>query len=172
MKKYNSKIARRIVDLFRADTYTIYEICRIINISKSTLYRWMADYPDFAQSIDDAKDELAKSMVVEAKKSLIRKIRGYEVTETRTITVPDGSKKDASGKPIPKIKEQITTKKHVAPDTAAIIFTLTNGDPDNWSNRQTNILTGKDGKDLFSLKSDEELTTMISDLSRKLDLVK
>lgn len=169
MKKYNSKKADQIVELFRADTYTVFEICRIVKISKSTLYRWMSEYPDFAQAIEDAKDERAQILVVAAKKSLRRKIEGYDVTETRVVTVPH-KEKDKDGKTIekPRIKEQITTKKHIQPDTAAIIFTLTNGDPDNWRNRQITELVGRNGKDLFSDKSDEELEKMIEELNRKL----
>lgn len=169
MKKYNSKKADQIVELFRTDTYTVFEICRIVKISKSTLYRWMSEYPDFAQAIEDAKDERAQILVVAAKKSLRRKIEGYDVTETRVVTVPH-KEKDKDGKTIekPRIKEQITTKKHIQPDTAAIIFTLTNGDPDHWRNRQTTELVGRNGKDLFAQKTDEELEKMIEELNRKL----
>lgn len=169
MKKYNSKKADQIVELFRTDTYTVFEICRIVKISKSTLYRWMSEYPDFAQAIEDAKDERAQILVVAAKKSLRRKIEGYDVTETRVVTVPH-KEKDKDGKTIekPRIKEQITTKKHIQPDTAAIIFTLTNGDPEHWRNRQTTELVGRNGKDLFSDKTDEELEMMIEELNRKL----
>lgn len=169
MKKYNSKKADQIVELFRTDTYTVFEICRIVKISKSTLYRWMSEYPDFAQAIEDAKDERAQILVVAAKKSLRRKIEGYDVTETRVVTVPH-KEKDKDGKTIekPRIKEQITTKKHIQPDTAAIIFTLTNGDPDHWRNRQTTELVGRNGNDLFAQKTDEELEKMIEELNRKL----
>lgn len=169
MKKYNSKKADQIVELFRTDTYTVFEICRIVKISKSTLYRWMSEYPDFAQAIEDAKDERAQILVVAAKKSLRRKIEGYDVTETRVVTVPH-KEKDKDGKTIekPRIKEQITTKKHIQPDTTAIIFTLTNGDPKHWRNRQTTELVGRNGKDLFSDKTDEELEMMIEELNRKL----
>lgn len=169
MKKYNSKKADQIVELFRTDTYTVFEICRIVKISKSTLYRWMSEYPDFAQAIEDAKDERAQILFVAAKKSLRRKIEGYDVTETRVVTVPH-KEKDKDGKTVekPRIKEQITTKKHIQPDTAAIIFTLTNGDPGHWRNRQTTELVGRNGKDLFSDKSDEELEKMIEELNRKL----
>lgn len=171
MKKYNSKKANQIVELFRADTYTVFEICRMVKISKSTLYRWMSEYPDFAQAIEDAKDERSQILVVAAKKSLRRKIEGYDVTETRIVTIPGKETKDAKGNVIqgkPRIKEQITTKKHIAADTAAIIFTLTNGDPDHWRNRQITEVVGRNGKDLFSEKSDEELEKMIEELNRKL----
>ena len=128
----------------------------------------MNDYPDFADAIEQAKDERMQAMVIEAKKSLMKKIQGYDVTETKVVTVP-GTKKDEKGNPKPIIKEQTTTKKHIQADTAAIIFTLTNGDPEHWRNRQTTEVTGKDGKDLFASKTDEELAAEIEELQRKLD---
>ena len=119
-------------------------------------------------AIEQAKDERMQAMVIEAKKSLMKKIQGYDVTETKVVTVP-GTKKDEKGNPKPIIKEQTTTKKHIQADTAAIIFTLTNGDPEHWRNRQTTEVTGKDGKDLFASKTDEELAAEIEELQRKLE---
>ena len=97
----------------------------------------------------------------------MKKIQGYTVDETKVVTIPS-SEKNEKGKPKPKIKEQTTTKKHIAPDTAAVIFTLTNGEPTTWRNRQTNEVTGKDGKDLFKQMTDEELDEKINELERKL----
>ena len=62
-----------------------------------------------------------------------------------------------------------TNHRHIAPDTAAIIFALTNGDPDNWRNRQTNEIVGKDGKDLFKDIPDDELDKRIAELEKKLN---
>ena len=128
----------------------------------------MDDYPDFADAIEQAKDERMQFFVQEAKKSLLKKIQGYDVTETKVVTIPS-KVKDEKGNPKPIIKEQTTTKKHIQADTAAIIFTLTNGDPEHWRNRQTTEVTGKDGKDLFAGKSDEELDNEIAELQRKLE---
>lgn len=162
MAKYGKMIVERIVGLVKSDTYTIAEICRQTGISLRTYFKWIAEYPDFAQAVEDAKAERMQFFVQEAKKSLLKKIRGYEATETAVTTIPD---KDGN----PKIKEQKTYKKHIQPDTAAIIFTLTNGDPEHWKNKQSTEVTGKDGKDLFANKTDEELDKEIDDLKRKLE---
>ena len=74
-------------------------------------------------------------------------IQGYTVQEKKTVTVGTG-KKGEDGKQIVKIKEHTVTDKHYQPNPTAIIFTLTNKDPENWKNRQSTELTGKDGKDL------------------------
>ena len=155
MAKYGKKIVEKIVGLVKSDTFTIAEICRQVGITPKTYHQWMDDYPDFADAIEQAKDER-------------KKIQGYEVTETKVVTIPS-KQKDEKGNPKPIIKEQTTTKKHIQADTAAIIFTLTNGDPEHWRNRQTTEVTGKDGKDLFAGKSDEELNNEIEELKRKLE---
>ncbi len=168
MAKFSKKTVEKIVGLIKSDTYTIAEICRQVGITPKTYHQWVNDYPDFAEAIEDAKDERMQTMVIEAKKSLMKKIQGYDVTETKVVTIP-GTKKDENGNPKPIIKEQTTSKKHIQPDTAAIIFALTNGDPEHWRNRQSNEITGKDGKDLFAGKTDEELDNEIAELKRKLE---
>ena len=168
MAKFSKKTVEKIVGLIKSDTYTIAEICRQVGITPKTYHQWVNDYPDFADAIEQAKDERMQAMVIEAKKSLMKKIQGYDVTETKVVNVT-GTKKDEKGNPKPIIKEQTTTKKHIQADTAAIIFTLTNGDPEHWRNRQTTEVTGKDGKDLFASKTDEELAAEIEELQRKLE---
>ena len=168
MAKFSKKTVDKIVGLVKSDTYTIAEICRQVGITPKTYHQWVNDYPDFADAIEMARQERMQFFVQEAKKSLLKKIQGYEVTESKVVTIP-GKEKDANGKPKPIIKEQTTTKKHIQADTAAIIFTLTNGDPDHWRNRQSTEVTGKDGKDLFKSLSDEELDKEIADLEKKLN---
>lgn len=168
MAKFSKKTVDKIVGLVKSDTFTIAEICRQVGITPKTYHQWMNDYPDFADAIEQAKDERMQFFVQEAKKSLLKKIQGYDATETKIVTIP-GKKKDEKGNPKPEIKEQTTTKKHIQADTAAIIFTLTNGDPEHWRNRQSTEVTGKDGKDLFANKTDEELNNEIEELKRKLE---
>ncbi len=168
MAKFSKKTVDKIVGLVKSDTYTIAEICHQVGITPKTYHQWVNDYPDFADAIEQAKEERMQFFVQEAKKSLLKKIQGYEVTETKVVTIP-GKKKDERGNPKPEIKEQTTTKKHIQADTVAIIFTLTNGDPDHWRNRQSTEVTGKDGKDLFANKTDEELDNEIEELKRKLE---
>ena len=162
MAKYNKKTIEQITQLIRSDTYTIAEVCRQVGITQKTYHQWIAEHPEFVEAVELAKAELMQNLVKEAKKSLLKKIRGYEATETAVTTIPD---KDGN----PRIKEQKTYKKHIQPDTAAIIFTLTNGDPEHWKNKQSTEVTGKDGKDLFANKTDEELDKEIDELKRKLE---
>lgn len=165
--KYNKKIAEKICSLIATDTYTVAEVCRMVKIHPDTYYTWIKEFSEFSAAIKKAEAERMAVFVVEAKKSLLRKIQGYTVQERHITTVGSG-KFDVNGKEIPRIKEQKVVDKHFQPDTAAIIFTLTNGEPENWKNRQNNEVTGKDGKDLFGQLTDEELDARIAELERKL----
>lgn len=165
--KYTAKIAEKICSLIATDTYTVAEICRMVKIGERTYYEWVEKYPQFSQAIKKAEAERMAFFVAEAKKSLLKKIQGYTVQEKHVTTVGSG-KFDVNGREVPRIKEQKVVDKHYQPDTAAIIFTLTNGEPENWKNRQNNEVTGKDGKDLFAQLTDDELDAKISDLEKKL----
>lgn len=165
--KYKPSIAKKICELITADTYTVIEICKMVKISPSTYYEWVNRYPEFSNALKKAEEARMDFLMVEAKKSLVKKIQGYTVTENQITTIGSG-KYDVNGKEIPKIKEQKSTDKHFQPDTAAIIFTLCNTDPKNWKNQQRTEITGKDGKDLFQGLTDEELDAKIEDLEERL----
>ena len=139
----------------------------MVKIHQCTYFEWLKEKPEFSECIKKAEAERMAFFVAEAKKSLLRKIQGYTVQEKHITTVGSG-KYDVNGKEIPRIKEQKIVDKHYQPDTAAIIFTLTNGEPENWKNRQNNEVTGKDGKDLFGQLTDEELDARIAELEKKL----
>lgn len=148
MAKYSKKKVRDICSLINKDSYTIAEVCSLTGISESTFFEWKVKKPEFLESIKKAENDFFSFIAVEAKKSLVKKIQGYTVQEKKTVTVDTGRKDEESGKPIVKVKEHTVTDKHYQPDTAAIIFALTNRDPENWKNRQNTELTGKDGQPL------------------------
>lgn len=142
MPKYNKTIVKKICNLYKAGHYTIAEICVSVGISDSCFYNWQATIGEFGESIQKAKDEYIAKKLVDCEKSLDRLINGYEYEEKKTVTIDDGAGR-------PKIKEQTVTKKTVSPNLGAIIHFQTNKDPQNWKNRQSAEVTGKDGKDLM-----------------------
>lgn len=81
--------------------------------------------------------------------------------------------KDENGKEKqkPKIKEKTIVKKHIQPDTAAIIFTLTNGNPDRWKNRQDSNISGLTPVSKFEGMTDEQLEDFIYGEKQKRDIV-
>ncbi len=161
MAKYNKKIVDDICALIRVDSYTVAEICERVGIVKDTYYNWLKTKSDFSDAIKKAEDEFNGLIVAEAKRSLVKMIKGYTVQEKRTVTADTG-KKDDNGKPIVKVKEHVVTDKHYQPNPTLVIFALTNRDPDNWKNRQENKLSGEVGiKSSLESLSDEELKKIV-----------
>lgn len=167
MSKYSKNRTAHICSLIKKDSYTIDEICSLSGISVSVYYEWLEKKPEFLEAITRAREQWDENLVKEARISLMKKVKGYTVQETKTVTV-DSGKKDEKGKSVPKIKERVVTDKHFQPDSDIIKFVLTNKDPQNFQNRQNTELTGKDGKELFIKISDEDLDKRITELERKL----
>lgn len=142
-RKSTTENKQRVLQLLREDSYTITELARIVGIDRTIYYDWLRDDEAFAQAVKEAKEEFRKNIAVEAHNSLRRLVQGYTAEEVTIINVPSKTKLDPSGNPMPVIKEQRIVKKHIAPNTAAIIFALTNLDPDKWKNRQEVFNTGK-----------------------------
>lgn len=162
MAKYSKKIVSRICDLVREDSYTIPEICSIVGISESTYHEWKATKVEFSEALKEAQDKFTENMLVECNRSLVKLIKGYTAEESRVVYVESKSKEvDEDGNIIkskPKIKEQVVTKKHVAPSLGAIIHFQTNRDPDTWKNRQeTKVNADVAIKSHLENLSDEEL---------------
>lgn len=146
--KFTEDIAKRICDLIEKDTYTVAEICESVGICRDTFFSWKNSLPDFSDAIKKAEEKRRETFVVEAKNSILKKIRGYKVTEIKNVNAPTGET-DSEGNPVLKLKEQTTITKYVQPDTTAIIFTLTNLDPEHWKNRQ-NIESTQQGEVRFT----------------------
>lgn len=170
MAKYSKKIVNKICSLIKKDSYTIAEICSLSGISESTYHEWKASKSEFSESIKKASGDFDEMLVAEAKKSLVKKVKGYTVQEKRTVTVDSGKKNEESGKPIVKVKEHTLIEKHIQPDTAMIIFTLVNRDPDNWKNKMDNNVTGDITlKSELDKLSDEELERIIQNGDKQND---
>lgn len=153
-------IQAKICELVATDSYTIAEVCQAVGIHRDTYYEWLNDEKsDFSDAIKKAKDDFLKSIAIEAQKSLLKRVKGYEVEETKTVY------SDNNGKP--KIKERIVTKKHIAPDIAAVIYTLSNVDPANWKNRQSAEITGKNGG-AVEIKGEFDVTKLTEDELRRI----
>ena len=108
--------------------------CKKVGISKETFYTWINDKPDFSDSLKKARKEFRETIVQTLEQSLWKRAAGYEIEESKNEyrTLKDGSKV--------LVKSGKITK-HFPPDTGALIFALTNLDPENWKNRQDNRLS-------------------------------
>lgn len=119
-----------------ADGETKKIACARAGISEDTFANWMKHNSDFSARIKTAEDEYNKwysqGLIKDSLRSLKTLIIGTEYEETRTEYEDDPKN---PGQPI--IKRQTVTTKRVLPNVTAIIFALTNRDPENWKNRQT-----------------------------------
>jgi len=159
--KYSKDIVNKICSLIREDSYTIAEICSIVGISKDTFYKWKETKSDFSDSIKKAQNDFDEMLVAEAKKSLVKMIKGYTEQEKKTVTVDTG-KRDDNNKPIIRVKEHSVIDKHYQPNPTLIIFTLTNRDSDNWKNKQDNNISGDVTlKSNLEHMSDEQLQNIV-----------
>lgn len=118
--------------------------CKKVGISKSTFYEWLESYPDFSDSLKKARKEFRETIVQTLEQSLWKRAAGCEIEESKNEyrTLKDGSKV--------LVKSSKITK-HFPPDTGALIFALTNLDPENWKNRQDNRLSVDDGISGFKI---------------------
>ena len=148
MAKYNRATVKKITDLISQDNYTVEEICSLSGIHVDTYYDWLRKKSEFSEAVTRARAGYDELLVKEAKNSLLKKIKGYTVQETKTVMI-DSGKPGPDGKPTPKIKERIVIERHIQPDTPTIMFVLTNKAPDEYKNRQSTELTGKNGKELL-----------------------
>lgn len=102
----------------------------LAGICEDTFIEWKKNKPEFAELVKKAVGEWNDKKVQTLEASLIKRATGYDVKETKAELAPN----PMGGNPI-IVKHTVTTKS-VAPDTAALIFALTNLAPDKWKNRQ------------------------------------
>lgn len=163
MAKYSKKIVQDICSLIEKDSYTVSEICQMVRIDEATYYRWKNDKNDFCEAVKKAQGRFDKLIAAEAKKSLVKLVRGYTVQEKKVVHTDTG-RKDEGGKPILKVKEHAVVDKHYQPNTGAVIFALTNRDPENWKNKMNTEHSGSvDVKSKLEQLSDDELEAIVNE---------
>ncbi len=112
---------------------------RLAGVRPQTICEWKQRHPEFAEAVKRAEEAFLEwqnsELLAEAKKSLKTLICGTVYEEVRIEEEPT-----AQGY---MIKRKTRTQKHVAPNPAAIIFALTNRDPENWQNRLNSEVRGR-----------------------------
>jgi transposase-like protein len=124
MPKYNEDTVNKICQLIKSDDYTVTEICKNAGISEAIYYKWKSEKVEFLEAIKKAEGERLELFKTEARKSTLKKIKGYEIEEVKEV-VRKGM-----------LIEKTTTKKHIPPDTTILIFVLKNTDNENFKDRQ------------------------------------
>ena len=114
------------VERWKRHGHTNKEIAEYIGICEDTLYEWINTYSEFAEAIKKGKEVI----VCELENALIKRAKGYDVTESNSFYDRDGN----------EIKRE--SIRHVPPDTTALIFALKNMDAQNWRDRKETALSG------------------------------
>lgn len=113
------------------------QIAKKLGIGKTVFYEYQNKFTDFAEAVKRGK----RPVDVEVINALLKRALGYDYEEKSTEV-----EISAEGVPTPtKIK---TTKKHIPPDIAAIIFWAKNRMPGEWRDKQEIAHTDKDGNNL------------------------
>lgn len=124
MAKYSKELENKLVSLIEEDTYTITDICKILNIGRKTFYRWRDDKPEFAEAISTAMENREERMRLLARQAMKKRLDGYKLVETKTVYATNKNAEDGSEM---YVKEYVVKDKYCVPDTSAIAFALSDG---------------------------------------------
>ncbi|WP_262246997.1 transposase [Parapedobacter soli] len=128
--KYSKTLVKKICELLATGDWSVKDTCKQVGLSESQFYYWKNTKPEFAEALSAAEDcrrEVFKDM---AKSGLAKLLDIHEYEEVQTEY-----ENDKTGKPV--IKSQKRIKKKIMPSTTAVIFALTNREPEWWKNRQS-----------------------------------
>jgi len=130
MAKYSKKMVEAICDELATGNHTIADTCVKVGISETQFYHWKKTKAEFAEALKEVEQKRLEAFANMARSGLAKLLDIHEYEEVTTEY-----ENDKQGKPI--IKSQKRTKKKIMPNPTAVIFTLTNRDPENWKNRQS-----------------------------------
>lgn len=187
------EVARKVCVLYATGKYTLTAICRKFGITASQFTLWAQPHmpiaamlvrgdklpsgciPEVHEMAKKAREQAGMSykqdLMERAKSGLLKKVEGWtgvEVTEDYEIDKDPES--ETFGERVYK-KKRIKKIQH-APDTQAIIFTLTNTDPDNFKVKSAVDVaaTVSPVTDIETL-SYEELVAKEEQLNRRLEQI-
>lgn len=117
------------------------QIAKSLNVGTTAFYEYKKKYPELREALKKGRREL----VYELRSTLIQRAKGYDYTETKTVTeklkVPENVRAaliSTGVKPEDidnaKVIKTEVMKKHLHPDIAALNLALKNYDKENWAN--------------------------------------
>jgi transposase-like protein len=119
-------------------------IARLFDVTDQTIRNWQRKHPKFKKAIRRGRYEHDSRKVVT---SLLKKALGYDYVEVskEDITIKQGKGDNQIELPATKVR---TTTKHVCPSDTAIIFWLTNRQPQEWQHIQKMLMKGQVNHDV------------------------
>jgi hypothetical protein len=131
------EVAKRICDLYAANTFTIASCCEKEGITDHTFRVWkneISEISDYYKEAKNANNTGFKALLHDTgKKSLLELVEGKEVTDSFIETVEKGlGVFDVNGKELFTTTTRKTMKKtKVMPNVTAVIFALTNSNDES-----------------------------------------
>lgn len=130
MSKYSKKLVKLICDELATGNHTIADVCTKVGITETTFYDWKKKKAEFSQALKEVEAKRLEAFANMARSGLAKLLDVHEYEEVTTEY-----ENDKKGKPV--VKGQKRVKKKIMPNPTAVIFTLTNRDPENWKNKQS-----------------------------------
>lgn len=134
--KYSTKLVKELCEILASGKHSIEDSCTKVGITRMTFYNWKKSKPKFLKAVEEAEAERLEQYKEMAISGLAKLLDMHEYEEVTTEY-----ENDKKGNP--KVKSQKRVKKKIMPNPAAVIFTLTNRDNENWKNRLNTDLTTK-----------------------------
>lgn len=129
------------------DGLTIEELLKKIGISsKQTIYNWMAFSPEFAQAVNEGREYADRRV----EHSLYTRAVGYTAEDVEVIVTDEGGSRTTRRK---------ITKRHIPPDTTAIIYWLKNRKPQDWRDKREVELSAQDALNIKIDYGDDDHST-------------
>lgn len=128
---YNAEFHPKLVRALAMRGLTDEQISIELEISVATLNNWKKEYPEFLESLKEAKEGPDDQV----ERSLFERATGYVNKNAVKIFMPANA-----DQPVYAPYEE-----HVAPDVTAQIFWLKNRRPKVWRDKQDVSMTGADG---------------------------
>lgn len=130
------ELSKKAIDYWVDNLSTIEESANYVGISHSTLITWIKKYKELTEYYESKADERRQvykdKLRTTASHSLLKRVQGseYEIAEVEGVYGLD-----ESGNRVFFPKKAKKKKVVVQPSDTAIIFALTNVDPENFKNR-------------------------------------
>lgn len=122
------------------------EIAKMLGISKTVLYEWKNEYPEFAEAIKKGKDisngEILNSAFKQATGFYVKEQMAVKVRTNEEVPTADG--KGTKWLPAEKI-EVVDVIKFVPANSTMAIFMLKNRLPTDYKDKQIHEHSGTDG---------------------------
>lgn len=141
---YDTKIKPNLreIKILRANGTSIEDIARIFNVSRKTIYNHINEVDEFLHTIKKGSDILVEELEATL----------YDLAKGKVVRKKTKINYDSSGNPLNKEE----TEEQLAPNVAALIFSLTNLAPDRWTNKQE-----------VNLERNDDIQTSLKDELRK-----